>query len=337
MQWVVNGNSKAIKRGGSCDLGAPHSAKRRFIAAVMTIHTADDMLQSGDTAGAIQSYRQAIEICPPCDERGSFQVMLGTLLFDSGDAAAAEMAFCAAVTDGCAYPFEAHRRLSFALAAQGRYAAARDAIDAAGVNGEDMAFVEQYRLILALAQDGLTAALQSAQKARDLSRTSAAYRCRFALLQAELQRLDGNRAAAMASLDLAAATVAEEGLTVELALWLAALDQYFGRLEPRVDVDVAAAFAAEPEEWPSLVWRQLEGEMAVALPIAAAFARMSITRRAENQAIIDRFQGLRHEARGEIGAAKAAYQRALVEPHVRWCAEWHIAKLDTTRLTRLPK
>lgn len=334
MRQAANSNGEDVA-AGSCDLGAPQSAKRRFITAVMTVHAADGMAADGDIGGALQAYRHAIDICPPSEERGNFQVVLGTLLFDIGDAAAAEAAFRASLVGGCAYPYEAQRRLSFALAAQGQYVSALAAMAAAGEGGEDIAFAVQYRLILTLAAQDLEAALRFAEGTPDLDGTQAEYRCRFALLRAELHRLNGNRAAAMASLDLAAAMAAEDGLTAELALWLGVLDRHFGRATPRADVD--AAFAAEPKEWASLAWRQLTGDGSAAPSLVDAFTAMSITRRAENQAIIDRLQGLLLEAGGDIASARAAYQRVLTDPHVRWCADWHIAELDVARLSARPK
>jgi len=330
MQRAANNNGEEIAAGRSCDLGAPHSAKRRFIAAVMTVHAAEEMAADGNIEGALAGYRQAIEVCPPCDERGNFQIVLGSLLFDIGDAAAAATEFRAALAGGRTYPYEAERRLSFALGALGQYGAARTAMERAGGGGEDAAFVAQYRLILTLAEEGPTAALTLAEDTSDVDGAQAEYRCRFALLRAELNRLDGNRAAAMASLDFAAAMTAEDGLTAELALWLAVLDRHFGRAVLRADV--GAAFAAEPAEWASLAWRQLNGDTTAATPLLDAFAAMSITRRAENQAIIDRLRGLLFEAAGDLAAADAAYRRTLTDTHVRWCADWHIAALDLARL-----
>jgi tetratricopeptide (TPR) repeat protein len=331
MQRAANSNGEDMATGQSCDLG---SAKRRFVVAVMTVHAAEEMVANGDMGGALQAYRRAIEICPAGDERGNFQLVLGALLFDIGDAEAAAAEFRAALAGGCTYPYEAQRRLSFALAAQGQYAAARVAIDAAGAGGEDPAFVVQYQLILMLAENGLEAALQFAEVAPDLENAQAEYRCRFALLRAELYRLNGNRAAASASLDLAAAMAAEDGLTAELALWLGVLDRHVGKFSVRPDI--AAAFAAEPEEWPSLAWRQFNGDVAAAAPIVDAFAAMSVTRRAENQAIIDRLQGLLLEATGDLSAACAAHDRARANQHVRWCGEWHLAALDVARLAPMP-
>lgn len=331
MRQAANSNGEDLAAGRSCDLGAPQSAKRRFITAVMTVHAAEEMVAGGDVGGALHAYRRAIEICPPSEERGSFRVVLGTLLFDLGEANAAEAAFRTAAIEGCAYPYEAQRRLSFALAAQAQYGAARMAMAAAGEGGEDAAFVAQYQLILILAEQGLVEALRFAEGPSDLDGAQAEYLCRFALLRAELYRLDDNRAAALASLDLAAAMAAEDGLTAELALWLAVLDRHVGRATTRADID--AAFAAEPAEWPSLAWRQLNGDTAAAAPLVEAFAAMSITRRAENQAIIDRLRGLLLEAAGDVEASRAAYSRVVADPHVRWCADWHIAALDVARLT----
>jgi tetratricopeptide (TPR) repeat protein len=334
MQRAANSNGEDVAAGQACDLGAPHSAKRRFVAAVMTVHAAEEMAADGNIAGALSGYRHAIGVCPPGDERGDFQIVLGSLLFDIGDAEAAAAEFRAALAGGCTYPYEAQRRLSFALAVQGQYAPAQLAIDAAGEGGEDPAFVAQYRVILTLAEQGLVAALRFAEKAPDLDGAQAEYRCRFALLRAELYRLDGNRAAAMASLDLAAVMAAEDGLTPELALWLGVLDRHFGKPSVRPDID--AAFAAEPEEWSSLAWRQFNGDAAVASPMTDFFAAMSVTRRAENQAIIDRLQGLLQEAKGDLSAARAAHDRARTNPHVRWCADWHLAALDAERLAPIP-
>ncbi|MBI2255171.1 MAG: hypothetical protein HYU58_11175 [Proteobacteria bacterium] len=334
MRQAANSNGEDTRAGQSCDLGAPHSAKRRFISAVMTAHAAEEMAEGGDIDGALHAYRRAIEMCPPCDERGNFQIVLGSLLFDIGDAATAEAEFRAALAGGCTYPYEAERRLSFARAAQGQYEPAGIAMTAAGKGGEDAAFVAQYTLILVLAAKGLAAALAWAEAAQGLNAAQAEYRCRLFLLRAELYRLSGNRAAALANLDLAAAMAGEDGLTAELALWLAALDRHFGRKDPRADVE--AAFAAETTEWASLAWRQLSGDTAAAKALVDAFAAMSITRRAENQAIIDRLQGLLFEAAGDLPAAGAAYRRALTDPHIRWCADWHIAALDVARLAPIP-
>ncbi|WP_374654435.1 tetratricopeptide repeat protein [Dongia sp.] len=294
--------------------------QRRFIAAIMTVSAADDMLEEGDRAGAITAYRKAIDVCPPCDERGSFQVLLGTILFEEGDVDAAAEAFHAAAENGCSYPEEALRRLSFARAAKGDYAAAIAAMTGALAAGEDAAFAAQALMSFDLALGGVSVAMQRAEL--DLTGSNAEYHCRYALLRAELHRLDGNRAAALASLDLAATLARDDGLTAELALWLAVLDRYFGRTQPRPDI--GAAFAAETESWPAIAWNILQGAGGRA-DLETALGKLPWTQRAENLAIFDRLQGLLAEREGDYDRARDAFRRAQAEPHTRWCADYHLA------------
>ncbi|WP_374384422.1 hypothetical protein [Dongia sp.] len=327
MRRPANNNGEEVGAGSSCNLGAPNSPKRRFLAAAMMIHTADEMFADGNVGGALQAYQQAIGICPPCRARADFRLLFASHLFDAGFVIPAVAEAEGALLEDCSYHNEAHRYRSFALAAQGRYGEARQALAAAADAGEDAAFAAQYALVLALADAGLGPTLALAETSRDLAESSAEYRCRLALMRAELHRLDGNRAALAACLDLALAEDGEPG--PELALWLGMLDRYLGRTTPRDAV--LAAFAAAPEEWPSLAWLYLQ-EAADGTDLAAALGQLSITRRAENRAIVDRFQGLMQEMQGNRQEAAAAYRRVCTEPHVRWCADWHIAMQDLARL-----
>ena len=325
MRQAANSNGEAAR--ASCDLGAPNSPKRRFVAAIMLIHTADEMLADGNVDGGLNAYQRAIEICPPGIERADFRLVFASHLFDQGLAEPAVIEAGYALAESCSHPNEAYRYQSFGLAALGRYSDAKRALGAAADAGEDAAFAAQYRLVLELADTGLPAALAVGEMPRNLADTSDEYRCRLALMRAELHRLDGNRAALAACLDLALAEDDEPG--TELALWLGMLDGYLGRDAPREAI--AAAFAAAPEEWPSQAWAYLQGK-ADESGLNAALDKLSVTRRAENRAIVDRFRGLMLEREGRISDAVAAYRRVLSEPHVRWCADWHIATLDLARL-----
>ncbi len=324
MARAANSNGEAAE---SCGLGRASPDQRRFIAAVMTVSAADDMLEQGDRAGAITAYRKAIEICPPCNERGSFQILLAIIHFENGEVDAAAEALRAACAHGCIYPHEALRYLGFVHAAKGEYETATAAMTEALASGEDAAFAAQALMIFDLAQGGVGAALQRAEF--DLVGSKPEYLCRHALLRAELHRLDGNRAAAQASLDLAATMARDDGLSVELALWLAVLDQSFGRALMRADI--GAAFAAEPDSWPALAWKILQGEAARA-DLEAMLQNLPWTQRAENLAIFDRLQGLLAEKAGDLAMAQTCYRRAQTEPHTRWCADYHIAGRDLARL-----
>lgn len=317
MARAANSNGEAAE---SCGLGRASPDQRRFIAAIMTISAADDMLEQGDRAGAITAYRKAIEICPPCNERGGFQILLAIIHFEDGEVDAAAEALRAACAHGCTYPHEALRYLGFVHAVKGDYTSAVAAMTEALETGEDPAFATQALMIFDLARSGVGAALQRAEL--DLAGSKPEYHCRYALLRAELHRLDGNRAAALASLDLAASLARDDGLSVELALWLGVLDQYFGRAQMRPDI--GAAFAAEPGSWPALAWKILQGQGARA-DLEAALQKLTWTQRAENLAIFDRLQGLLAEKAGDLDMARACYRRAQTEPHTRWCADYHLA------------
>ena len=324
MARAANSNGEAAE---SCGLGRASAEQRRFIAAIMTISAADDMLEQGDRAGAITAYRKAIDICPPCHERGGFQILLAIIHFEDGELDAAAAALHAACADGCTYPHEALRYLGFVHAAKGAYATAIAAMTEALASGEDAAFAAQALMIFDLAEGGVAVALQRAEL--DLAGSKPEYHCRYALLRAELHRLDGNRAAALASLDLAATMARDDGLSVELALWLAVLDQYLGRANMRPDI--GAAFAAEPDAWPALAWKILQGAGTRA-DLEAMLQKLPWTQRAENLAIFDRLQGLLAEKAGDLETARASFRRAQTEPHTRWCADYHIAGQDLARL-----
>ena len=62
MRQAANNNGEAAR--ASCDLGAPNSPKRRFVAAIMLIHTADEMLADGNVDGGLNAYQRAIEPTP---------------------------------------------------------------------------------------------------------------------------------------------------------------------------------------------------------------------------------------------------------------------------------
>lgn len=299
-------------------------AQRRFIAAVMAISTADEMLADGDVASGIAAYRKAIDLCPPCLERGNFQLLLGGILFEQGDAAGAATEIRTALSQGCRYPYEASRRLAFAHAVLGDFGAATAAMAEAREAGEDIAYATQALAIFELAQHGLAAALRVAEPDPAQADSQAEYRCRLALVRAELHRLAGNRSAALADLELAAETAKQEALEIELALWLAMLDRHFGRAGVRPDVE--AAFAAEPDHWVTLAWKILSGDGSRD-DLVRRLAKAAWTLRAENLAIFDRFAGLQAEAAGDLAAARASYAAAREVPHTRWCIDYHLAGL----------
>lgn len=318
-----------INSGQACGLARGDGASRRFIASVMTISTADDMLADGDVDGGIAAYRKAIEICPPCAERADFQLLLGSILFEQGDAAAAATELRTGYEGGCTYGNEALRRLAFAYAAQGDFTAARQEMAEALEAGEDPAFVIQAQIIFALAVGGLEEALAVATSPADLGNAQTEYRCRLALARAELHRLAGNRAATLAELELVAELARQDALDAEQALWLAVLDRHFGRTESRPCA--AAAFAAEPGHWAALAWKILGGD-GVRADLEHHLQNMTWTTRAETLAIFDRFTGLAAEAAGNIAAARAAYERARAVPFTQWCIDYHLAGMALQRL-----
>nr|WP_298682118.1 hypothetical protein [uncultured Dongia sp.] len=301
------------------------AAQISFVSAVMAIAEADDILAGGDVAGGIGLYRAAIRQCPPSTERADFQLLLGGILFEQGDAAAAVTEFQAALAAGCRYTYEGWRRLGFAHAALGDYAVAREAMAAARDSGEDVAFATQALAIMDLARHGLKAALRTAEPAPAHAGAQAEYRCRLALLRADLQRLAGNRGASLTDLELAAETARTNGLDAELALWLAVLDHHFGRSELRPDI--AAAFAAEPDHWATRAWQILDGA-GTRDDLVQHLANQVSTQRAENLAIFDRYAGLQALGRGDAVAARIAFTAARTEPHTRWCADYHLAGVD---------
>lgn len=319
--------------GTGCIAGKPGSAQRRFVVAVMAISTADEMLADGDIGGGIIAYRKAIEICPPCPQRADFQLLLGGILFEQGDPAAAAIEIQAALAAGCTYPYEGQRRLAFAHAAQGDFTAARQAMTQALEAGEDEAFARQAMVTFELAAGGVDAALEVAAMYPAATDAQAEYRCRLALARAELQRLAGNIAAALAEIELAAELARQDALDAELALWFAALDRHFGPTESRPELrpDVAAAFAAEPNHWATLAWKILCGHGARA-DLEQRLEGMVGTQRAENLAIFDRLTGLAAEDSGDIPAARAAYQSACAVPFTQWCIDYHLAGIALQRL-----
>jgi hypothetical protein len=331
-----NGDADLIVQPGDADgtvcvVGRPGSAQRRFVVAVMAISTADEMLADGDIGGGIIAYRKAIDICPPCPQRADFQLLLGGILFEQGDAAAAAIEIQAALAAGCTYPYEAQRRLAFAYAAQGDFTAARVAMTQSLEAGEDEAFARQAMVTFDLASGGVEAALQMAATYPTGTDAQAEYRCRLALARAELQRLAGNIPAALAEIELAAELARQDALDAELALWFAALDRHFGLKELRPDV--AAAFAAEPDHWATLAWQILCGHGARA-DLEHHLEGMVGTQRAENLAIFDRLAGLAAEDAGDHAAARAAYESARVVPFTQWCIDYHLAGVALGRLSK---
>lgn len=294
----------------------------RLIAAIMTISAADQMLADGAIEAGIAAYRKAIDICPSGELRADFQLLLGTILFEQGDAAAAATEMAAARDGDCTHLHEALRRFAFARVAQGDFIGARQAMMDARAAGEDPAFAAQAMIVFDLALDGPVVALGQAAAHSAQGDAEVGYRVRLALARAELQRLTGNRAAALVELELVAELAQHDALDAELALWLAALDRYFGRARIRPAVDVA--FAAEADHWATLAWKILEGEGSRAA-LEQHLAGSPATISAENLAIFDRLAGLAAEAAGDIAAARAAYERARMVPFTQWCIDYHLA------------
>ena len=303
----------------------------KFISALLMIAEADDLRAAGDAAGAAGLNRLAIRQCPPSSERGDFQLLLGDMLFEQGDAVAAAVECRNALDAGCHHLNEAWRRLGFALAAQGDDDGAREALLAALAAGEDAAFAAQALTIVDLAQHVLAAALRRAEPDPAHAGAQAEYRCRLALLRADLQRLAGNRAAALTDLELAAETAREEGLDAELALWFAVLDRQFGRAALRPEI--AAAFADRPDHWATRAWEILGGT-GTRDDLVRHLATLAATLQAENLAIFDRYAGMLALAAGDNEAARRYFAAARTVPHTRWCADYHLAGLDLQQLDK---
>lgn len=308
-----------------------HDDKMRFIAAVMKVDEADAALKAGDIAGALALYRAAIGVCPPCQTRGDFRVLLGGHLFDQGEAAAAEGEFRAALADGCGYPHEALRRLAFACAAQGAFDAAVAAMHRAAKEGEDLAFASQAIVAFGLALGRIDEARSVAEDGPELADCQPEFRRRLALAAAELALLAGDRARLRASLDAAAAFRAEDGAHPgsDETLRQAVLDRVAGRLEPRPVI--AAALAANPQDWAPIAWDVLCGR-AVPADLMARLEQQPWGIRAESLALYRRLAGLLSERAGNDVAARHHYNAARIEPFTQWCLDYHLAGLGLERL-----
>jgi hypothetical protein len=188
-------------------------------------------------------------------------------------------------------------------------------------------------MIYDLALHGLDAALQTAEPSPKLAGAQTEYRCRLALVRAELQRLAGNRAAALSNLELAVETAREDALEIELALWLAVLDRHFGRAGLRPEI--AAAFAAQPDHWAYLAWKILTGD-GTREDLVHHLDKMAPTLQAENLAIFDRFAGLQAEAAGDLDTARASFTAARKVLHTQWCIDYHLAGIGLQRLGSIP-
>jgi tetratricopeptide (TPR) repeat protein len=315
--------------------GATPAEKRRFVAAVLKAGEADELFAAGQHAVGIARYREAIAICPPCDLRGDYQVLLGGHLFDVGEAAAAAEAFRAARTGACSYPYEAERRLAFALAAQGHFDDAVTAMHQAATLGEDLAFASQGIVTFGLALGRIEETTKVAEDGPELAESEPEYRRRLALARAELRRIAGDRAGMQQALDEAAAFVASDGSTMgfDEALRLATLDQVMGRTQLRPEVQ--ATFDETPENWVVLAWEILNGRAS----IGALIPRLENEpwgMRAENLSLFHRLAGLLAEHGGDAVLARKQYEKARIEPFTQWCLDYHLAGIGLARLEAAP-
>ena len=314
-------------------LNASDDEKMRFIAAVMKSSEAGQLLESGDHAAGIAAYREAIALCPACPTRGDYHLLLGCHFFAEGDVAAAETELLQALPgEGCSYPYEAHRRLAFVRAAQGRFREALADLTQAVALGEDTAFVAQATAIYHLALGEIDAAGAAAAPDADLADCDLAARCRLALVRAEIARLLGDLSGCAASCAHLAELAGSDGLSSELGLSLAVLDRADGRPAPR---DVVMATFADQPDWATKAWSiLLEGKSAVDL--MGELESLSWGERAENLCQFHRLAGLLAEAAGDTAAARKHYQAARCEPFTQWCLDHHLAAIALSRLGATP-
>lgn len=310
---------------------ATKQEKMRFMAALLKTADADEALKAGDSAAGIALYREAIDLCPPCEARGDYQVILGRHLFDQGESAAAEEVFRAALAGGCGYPHEALRRLAFACAAQGDFDAAVAAMHRAAKAGEDLAFASQAIVTFGVALGRIEEALQVAEDGPELMDCEPEYRRRLALAAAELARLTGDAAKMRTALDAAAAFRADDGsvMGMDEALRLGVLDHVAGRVDQRREV--SAALEEAPQSWVMLAWESLH-KRAQAVELVSRLESEPWGIRAENLAQYHRLAGLLAEHEGDLTSARKHYEKARIEPFTQWCIDYHLAGIGLERL-----
>lgn len=310
-------------------LRASDEDKMRFIAAVMKASEAGRLLDAGDHRAGIAAYREAIEICPLCPTRGDYHVLLGYHFFAEGDAAAAEAELMQAlVGHGCSHPHEAYRRLGLARAGQGRFGEALADMAQAAELGEDAAFVAQAMATYHLAQGELDQARAIAADRPNFGAWDGEARQRLALARAEIARLTSDGPGFVAACEQVAKLAADDGMSSELALWLAVLDRLAGRTDLR---DVVTAAFAEQKDWAEKAWSGLlaQASSAILLPDMEA---LSWGERSENLAQYHRLAGLLAEHEGDLTSARKHYEKARIEPFTQWCIDYHLAGIGLERL-----
>ena len=305
--------------------------KRRFIAAILKADEAQNAEKAGDLVEAIALYRQAIEICPPCETRGDYQVLLGDHLFDQGDAAGAEVEFLAAIAGETSYPYEAFRRLAFALGAQGKFDEAIGALGRAIDLGEDFAFATQSAAVYMIARNYMQNAIDAVAPQPALVESDPDFHRRLVMVRAELARLAGDMAGLQSALDMAVTLRARDDSEMDgdVAFWLAVLDRVSGRDELRPEI--LSAFDDTPPHWPRLAWDVIN-ERSSPENLISALEGESWTRRAEILSQYRRLAGLLAEKDGDATEARNHYRAARTEPFTQWCLDYHLAGIGLARL-----
>lgn len=289
------------------------------IAAVLKSNEAQALAEDGRNAEALILYEEAIQLCPPVPYRGNLRTLYGALLFDMGDIARAREAFTAAIIDDCMLRYESYRRLAFAHAAEGNFNDASACMLLAAEKGEDAAFAAQAISTCGFAVGDREQAMFFVQEDHDYSGCEADARMRVCLVRAEIQRRNGQLAAAQRSLD-DAATIAEN-MPTDIALWLSALDKALGRSETRGIV--AAALSDKDDiccqlhsvlDQPELIEAALNDTAHWGPMVRAEFAMMGY-----------RLSGLYAETAGNMAAAQNLYRQARVEARMQWLVHYHMA------------
>lgn len=310
---------------------ATQKEKKRFLAAILKADEAQNAEKAGDFAQAIALYRQAIEICPPCETRGDYQVLLGDHLFDQGDAAGAEAVFRSAIAGEASYPYEAFRRLAFALGAQGKFDEAIGALGRAIDLGEDFAFATQSAAVYMIARNRMQNAVDAVAPQAARAESDPDFHRRLVMVRAELARLAGDTAGLQLALDTAATLRAHDDSEMDgdVALWLAVLDRISGRDDLRPEV--LSAFDDTPPHWPRLAWDVIDGRNS-SENLSSALEGESWTRRAEILSQYRRLAGLLAEKDGDVAVARNHYRAARSEPFTQWRLDYHLAGIGLGRL-----
>ncbi|WP_374309603.1 tetratricopeptide repeat protein [Dongia sp.] len=289
------------------------------IAAVLKSSEAQALAEKGRNAEALILYEEAIQLCPPISYRGNLRTLYGALLFDMGDVTRAREAFTAAITDECMFPYESYRRLAFAYAAEGSFNDASGCMLLAAEKGEDAAFAAQAISTYRFAIGHRDQAMFFVQEDHDYTGCEADPRMRVCLVRAEIQRRNGQLAAARRSLDDAAAIA--EDMPTDIALWLSALDKAMGNSETRgiiadalSDKDDICSKLHDILDRPELIEATLSDISSWDPMIRAEFAMTGY-----------RLSGLCAETAGNMAAAQNLYSRARIDARMQWLIHYHMA------------